>query len=237
MTGSAVSISVVIPARNEVELLPAALRSVTEQRYAGSLDCVVVDNGSTDGTAASIDGLALGGAVPIAVIPEPVPGVGRAKNAGAAAAGGDVVIFLDADSRMAVDLAATVAASFAAGYEVGSIRVVSDGGAWLDRGFFRLMELGKRWFGIRAQMLYCRRSLFLALGGFSPDLTLGEDVDFLRRAQRHLKARGRRGVGHVSTSEILTSPRRLASNHHLGMIVMFVRWALALVGVGRKRNY
>ena len=44
-------ISVVIPSRNEERYLPAALESVAEQDYPiGRIECIVVENGSVDGT-------------------------------------------------------------------------------------------------------------------------------------------------------------------------------------------
>ncbi|HHP7244279.1 MAG TPA: glycosyltransferase [Elainellaceae cyanobacterium] len=45
------SITVVIPARNEADVLPTTVRSLVAQRYPGNLDIIVVDDHSTDGTA------------------------------------------------------------------------------------------------------------------------------------------------------------------------------------------
>lgn len=231
------SVSVIIPARNEAKVLGGSVRSVMKQEYAGPVECIVVDNGSTDGTGGVAREFAQARRTPVRVVREPSAGVAAAKNAGAEAAGGEVLIFLDADSRMAGDLVRAVVASYVSGHRVGSIRVVADGGGRLDRAFFDLMEFGKRHFSIRAQMLYCGRSLFVELGGFDSRLRLGEDVDFLQRAGRLSRSSGWPSVTHVSGSEIRTSPRRLAAHHHLGMLQMFARWALAYMGIGRRRPY
>jgi hopene-associated glycosyltransferase HpnB len=45
------SVAVVIPARNEAEMLPLSLGSLLAQDYAGKLSIVIVDDGSSDGTA------------------------------------------------------------------------------------------------------------------------------------------------------------------------------------------
>jgi glycosyltransferase involved in cell wall biosynthesis len=242
---TAPSISVVIPARNEEAYLAAAMRSVAEQHYpAASFECIVVDNGSTDGTfavASSFGQAARDGgedAPSMRVESELVPSVGGAKNRGASVARGDILIFLDADSRMDPDLARDVAACRQAGHPAGSIRIVADSTHPLDRGFFALMEVGKVFFGIRSQMMYCDRQLFLSLGGFDPTLHLGEDLEFLKRVKACVRASDTGAVCHVSSSSIRTSPRRLRTlPFHLGMIPMFWRWLLAFLGLGRTRRY
>lgn len=230
-------ISVIIPAHNEEGYIQAAVQSVVDQTYpADRLECIVVDNASSDDTVSTA--LNFAGrhqTICLRIASEPRLGPGWAKNGGVEAAVGQILIFLDADSRMAPTLAAAVAGQYQAGNVVGSIRVAGDG-SWIDRGFFDLMELGKTRFGIRAQMLYCDRLLFQELGGFEGGLKLGEDVDFLDRARRHLRPKGERVI-HVTSSHIVTSSRRLSADHHLGMVKTFGRWLLAFFGVGRRQNY
>jgi glycosyltransferase involved in cell wall biosynthesis len=233
------TIAVIIPARNEEAYIRGALESVDAQEYPpDSLERIVVDNASSDGTAPVVRAYVEEHQdLAIALVCDPLAGVARAKNAGAAQSKGEILLFLDADSRMAPDLARAVAHSHRAGNLVGSIRVVADGGSAIDRAFFQLMEFGKVRFGIRAQMLYCDRALFWELGGFDSTLHLGEDVDLLSRAGRLLSERELPAVCHITESEIMTSPRRLAAHHHLGLVRMFVRWLLAFAGIGRGRSY
>jgi glycosyltransferase involved in cell wall biosynthesis len=82
------SVSVVIPALNEEESIGSVLAAIPRDAVAQIL---VVDAGSSDDTAAIAQAA---GAV---VIHEPRRGYGRACAAGAAAAPGDVLLFLDAD--------------------------------------------------------------------------------------------------------------------------------------------
>lgn len=243
-------VSVVIPAHNEAGYLEAALASVLAQEYPlERLECVVVENASTDATAQVASAFATQHEeLRVCLAHEPRLGVSRAKNRGARLASGDLLIFLDADSRMAPGLARTVVTRRRAGDPAGSIRIVADSNSLVERGFFWLMELGALLFGIRSEMFYCDRALFLALGGFDEAIQLAEDLEFLDRVKAHLRRdrvkdaiKGKRhgpAVCHIRRSAIRTSPRRLRTRpHHLAIVTLFARWALAFAGVGRKRDY
>ncbi|MDW7982634.1 MAG: glycosyltransferase [Thermomicrobium sp.] len=233
--GSAIDVSVVIPARDEEAYIGRALRSVAAQAWPlQRVEAIVVDNGSRDATARVVEALAPT-LTPLRVllVHEPRPGRSRAKNRGAASASGDVLLFLDADSAMAPTLVAELVAHRHVGYPAGSVRVIAETVDFLDRWFFDLMEIGKTYFGIRAQMLYCTRAWFEALGGFDESLEIAEDREFLQRLQG-------RGVPvcHLTTSWIATSPRRLRRwPLRLGVVVTFLRWLLAELGVGRRWRY
>jgi len=81
-------VSVVIPALNEAESIAAVVR---EMPWALIRECIVVDNGSTDATAA--EALAAGARV----VAAPQRGYGRACAVGAAASQGDILVFMDGD--------------------------------------------------------------------------------------------------------------------------------------------
>ena len=97
MTISRPSVSVVIPCFNQARYLPAAVASVRAQHCGGSVDCLVVDDGSTDETAAVASRL------DVTVIRQGNAGVSAARNAGLAAARADLVVFLDADDELLPD--------------------------------------------------------------------------------------------------------------------------------------
>jgi len=105
MTGTSQTVTVVIPCFNQARFLAAAVRSVRDQRYP-AVECIVVDDGSTDGTAA------LAATMGVRVIEQRVNrGVSEARNAGLAAAKGELIVFLDADDELLPDgLALGVAA-------------------------------------------------------------------------------------------------------------------------------
>ena len=101
------SVIAIIPARNEAQLISAAVASLLRQDFAGSLRVIVVDDGSTDGTgrAAEQAAASLGAAARLSVIGAGAPEPGWngkvwAMSQGAIAASAlqpDYLLFTDAD--------------------------------------------------------------------------------------------------------------------------------------------
>src|SRR6185436_17497097 len=100
--GPGMKLSIVVPAFNEERLLPASLASIraAAQAFEGGWDweLVVCDNNSTDRTAD------IARAAGARVVFEPHNQISRARNAGAAAATGDWLLFIDADSTPSREL-------------------------------------------------------------------------------------------------------------------------------------
>ena len=96
------ALSIVVPARDEAATLPRLLPSLAALRYPGAVEVLVVDDQSTDGTAAVARA---GGARVIAVeaVPDGWTGKPHANHLGAAAAGGAWLLFTDADTVHAPD--------------------------------------------------------------------------------------------------------------------------------------
>ncbi len=84
-------VSVIIPARNEDSRIENCLTALTSQDSIAEFEIIVVDNGSTDETAA------LAAAFPVTVVHEPRVGRAIARNAGIRAARGNILAFTDAD--------------------------------------------------------------------------------------------------------------------------------------------
>ena len=115
------SLSVLVPARNEVDTLPAAAETLLEQELPG-LELVLVDDRSDDGTGAAVDALAARDerVTPIHVteLPEGWLGKNHALARAAEAARGDWLLFTDADVHFAPgSLARAVAAAEARGLD------------------------------------------------------------------------------------------------------------------------
>jgi len=100
------SISVVIPSRNDATMLRACLAALAAQTRPAD-QIVVVDNGSTDDTAAVARDAG------VQLIVEPIAGIFRATSAGFDAATGDVIARLDADSVPPADWLQRLEASLA----------------------------------------------------------------------------------------------------------------------------
>lgn len=103
MAGSPVEVSVVIPCRNAAETIGTQLAALGRQRWAGSWEVVVSDNGSTDATREVIERFRTGLPQLRVVDSSDRPGPAHARNVGAAAAAGASLLFCDADDEVADD--------------------------------------------------------------------------------------------------------------------------------------
>lgn len=97
-------LSIIIPACNEADSLESALRSVLDQDYP-EFEVILIDDRSTDGTAAIVDRMAAGDprilAIHVEQLPEGWLGKVHALSLGAAKASGSWLLFTDADVHMA----------------------------------------------------------------------------------------------------------------------------------------
>lgn len=98
-------LSVVIPVYNGERCIRRAIEGVLAQTYT-NWELILVDDGSTDGTAAICDEYA---SARIRVIHQPNGGVSAARNAGIAAADGEYLAFVDADDIIERDYLANLA--------------------------------------------------------------------------------------------------------------------------------
>src|SRR3954453_5541459 len=92
-------ISVIIPTRNRRDVLLTTLTALFAQVDAAAHEVVVVDNGSTDGTLASL--AALEAPLDLRVVVEPAPGVSAARNRGVGEARHNHLLLLNDDTAPA----------------------------------------------------------------------------------------------------------------------------------------
>ncbi|HEX4996644.1 MAG TPA: glycosyltransferase [Terriglobia bacterium] len=202
-------ISIVIPAFNEEKLLGATLASVERaaesfRRRGWSVETIVCDNNSTDRTAE----IALDHGA--SVVFEPVNQIGRARNRGASAASGDWLVFVDADSHPSAELFDDVAAAVLSGRHIaGGSTVQMDTrapGALLMIALWNLTSRVNRWFA--GSFIFCDAAAFRAVGGFSHEHFVSEEIDLSRRLKELAKTEGRR-LTILHRSPLLTSARKL----------------------------
>ena len=107
-------VTVVIPCFNQARFLPAAVASVRRQHYQ-PVECIVVNDGSTDDTATVVSQLG------VRVLEQSNSGLAEARNAGLAAARSELIIFLDADDELLPDAVARAAAALASDHVAAAV--------------------------------------------------------------------------------------------------------------------
>lgn len=206
---AAMLISVVIPAFNEEDYLGETLASLDRARAfllrggAGSAEIIVVDNDSSDATAEVARGFGA------AVVSESRRNVARVRNAGASAAGGDVLVFVDADTVVPEGLLRRVAEVMAGPGCLGGAADTDYRPAKLAaKIYLRAWRVAGRLGGAaQGATQFCRRDVFFALGGYDETLFMGEDVDFYRR-MRQAARRQKAGVSFLEDVRVVPSARR-----------------------------
>jgi glycosyltransferase involved in cell wall biosynthesis len=214
--------SVVIPAYNEELYLGRCLQSLALQDFPGPIEVIVVDNNSTDRTA----GVAV--AFGATVVVEPRPGVCWARQAGTAAASGEIVVSADADTVYSPGWLSAIAGTFDARAELVAVAgpcVFADA-PWWGRSYPILLfgavhlwyRLTGRVFYVSATNIAFRRSAF---SGYDTRLAQGGDeVDLLRRLQASGPVAFDRG------NPSLTSSRRLTQGLAYNIVVTFLWYYL-----------
>ncbi|MCE5259807.1 MAG: glycosyltransferase [Chloroflexi bacterium] len=194
------SLAVIIPTLNEIAYLPGLLDALRTQTRLPD-EVLVADAGSTDGTAD------LARMRDIRLIPGGMPAV--ARNAGAHAAGGDLLLFLDADVLPPPDFIALILEEFERKeYDVATCLITALDENPLDRVickgtnlYFRIMQpVSPHAPGF---CILSRRTAHETIGGFDESLRLSEDTDYVRRAKRFGK------IGILTSTRIPVSMRRV----------------------------
>ena len=178
--------SIITVCRNNIATIEQTLSSVTQQNGV-SVDHIVIDGGSTDGTADFIDSKS--GRL-AHFISEPDDGIYDAMNKGLNIAKGDVVGFLNADDHYPnPDILASVARCFAA-HPIDA--VLGDVGFFkpglpdqivrrYNSGRFSPQRIGWGWMPAHPGM-FLRRSIYDQVGRFRTDYQIAGDFEFVARA-------------------------------------------------------
>jgi glycosyltransferase involved in cell wall biosynthesis len=181
-------ISVVIPALNEQRYLGRCLESLAHQDYQGSFEIIVVDNGSTDATAALASGFGA------KVISEARRGIAWARQSGFVVAKGDIIASTDADTIVPADWLSRIDRLFRQHPEAVAVAghfLLLDGPIVVRLAIRfslilmpliiklqpQLWQFGGFNFAVRSQA-------FTTVGGFNTHVGFGEDIDLCQRLRR-----------------------------------------------------
>jgi len=217
-------VSVVIPTYCEEETIEGCLKSVANQDFEGGrIESIVVDSHSPDGTRQVAKRCA------DKVIDLNARGVGRARNAGAKAAMGEFLLFLDADTYLESNFVAEMCRAFR------DPRVVCVSGILrslerldpLDKlfavshyGFLNKLAAFSARVGFPLFPSVCcgaRKSVFMKVGGFVEDMAVAEDITFSRKM-------GKMGKCVVNDKAVsYTSVRRISNCGKAEMYLMYFR--------------
>ena len=182
---SAPELTVVIPTYNQAALLERCLAALAAQDAPeGAFEVVVVDDGSSDGTADLLARRAAAGGA-LRVLTHPNVGPSRSRNRGIAAARGRFVAFTDSDCEPARDWISRLLAAFGAHPHASGIegRIVTVEAAVTP--FTHQVENLHGGLFCTANIAY-RREVLDAVGGFDEDFFYGhEDTDLALRAEPH----------------------------------------------------
>jgi glycosyltransferase involved in cell wall biosynthesis len=169
-------ISIIIPAHNEEKYLGETLQALQRQTYR-YFEVLVVANGCTDRT------------VEIArdkcdrVIVHPARDLGKARNTGAAKARGDLLIFLDADTRLEPQALEVIAKEFMPAYSSATIAGRPDRRRLSYSAFYLFKNMLHR-SGLHcgsSGVICCWRDQFKEAGGFDPQLQVRENSELIGR--------------------------------------------------------
>jgi glycosyltransferase involved in cell wall biosynthesis len=193
-------ISFIVPAYNEELELPATLRAIYDAATQASeeFEVIVVDDASTDTTA----NIARDAGAKVVSINRRQ--IAASRNAGARVARGEILFFVDADTRInAVHVREGIAA-LRSGFAGGSARIrVDDNVPWLGHAFLKLFSAiyfaGKLGAGA---FIFATRQNFETVGGFDEQYFAGEEV-FLSLALKKL------GKFKILPEPMITSGRKL----------------------------
>ena len=220
--------SLVIPAYNEAALLPQLLDSVdaAKQRYRGGPDAIEVivgDNDSSDATA----GIATARGCKVAHVAKRA--IAATRNGGARIASGEIVCFIDADSRIHVETFNAIDDAVASGRVI-----VGATGVHPDRWSLGLIIT---WLiavpivyatGVDAGVIFCRRADFETVGGYDETMLYAEDIQLLLDLKRLGRTRGQR-FARAKGARAITSTRKYDKHgdwHYLTAMPKVAFWML-----------
>lgn len=194
-------ISIIIPVLNEAAAIANTLASI---QNADNLEIIVLDGGSGDETVAIVQELGI-------KVLSSLPGRATQMNAGAAAATGDILLFLHADTSLPdnFDTMVRQALSPFPGRKSGRQNTIAGAFELKIDGNMRSLRIIEKMVSWRSrslqmpygdQAIFLKASVFRNLGGF-PNLPIMEDFEFVRRLHRL-------GKIDILPAPVLTSGRR-----------------------------
>ncbi len=201
-------ISIIIPLYNEEALIAETLQSIMkaknffEQDPENLLEVIIVDNNSTDRSVEICNKFN------VKIVNEEVHNIAKVRNTGAKNATGDVLCFLDADSKVSLNIFSLIKE------QMSSEKYIGGGTKFkLDKNnlFFSLIYIGSniftRVFGLSGVLIYVNKEDFKKLGGFNENYYAAEDIDFVLKMKNLGKVYDKK-FSNINQGYVVTSSRK-----------------------------
>jgi glycosyltransferase involved in cell wall biosynthesis len=181
--------SIVIPARNEEKFLPGCLDSIAAASgpFPGDVEIIVAINRCTDRTEE------IAHAAGAKIVREDARNLSRIRNVAAHAANGEILVTIDADSRMSRGMLVAIDRLLRRGKYIGGGVMI-----WPERWSLGIaatvvillpFAIKHR---VTGGLFWCFREDFWAIGGFDEQWVSVEDLDFANRLKAYGKTKGKR---------------------------------------------
>ena len=220
------SISIIIPAKNEEKYIEPGLKMIAESKTAllskypdVKIETILSNNNSTDGTSGIaekfVDKIIYTGSHSIAGV----------RNAGASAAAGDILVFIDADSQMHKNALLRIFELFrTTNIKSGCVKILLDEKlnfflnltVVIANLFFKITNSG-------GGMYYCLKKHFEEIGGFNEKIFAAEDLDFAKRMKDLMKKKKLRFVN-LSDIPIKTSARKVKFVKKIPALIKLIKY-------------
>ena len=231
------TLSVIVPAWNEEKHVGHTIASlqraaaVYERERGATAEIIVVDNNSSDRTAA------VAREHGAQVVFEPVNNIGKARNAGARAARGKYIAFCDADNEVTQNLICLI-------HDHLEDPKIAGGGSWIEPAnhnlkidfFYFLWHTYVRCSRVGVGMMHCRKADFESFGGFDETIFAAEDVQLAYDLKKIGKPRGQK-FQLIRKGWIITSTRKIDQTPLWTMIVKLIGFGFGLQKKIRSKKY
>ncbi len=222
-------VSIIIPTKNEENMLPKLLDTVRSQTYK-DYEVIVADAHSTDKTAEVAQQFGA------KVVEGGMPGPGR--NKGAVAAQGEILVFFDADVQMPSShfLGDCIAEMDRKGLDVASCKVKPLSRKPVDKAMHEIYNA----YAVATEKIkphapgFCilvRRHAHEGIKGFDEEIVLAEDHDYVQRAKK---------LGHnfglLKSHPISVSVRRLEKDGRLVLAIKYLFAELHIMTIGKIKK-
>ncbi len=201
-------ISLIIPLYNEEKLIAETLHSIMraktsfEKSSDNLLEVIIVNNNSTDKS------VEICRKFDVKIVTEEIHNIAKVRNTGAKNATGDVLCFLDADSKVSSNIFTLITERMITEeYIGGGTKFKLDKNILLFKLIYLCSNAFTRVFDLSGVLIYIKSEDFEKLGGFNENYYAAEDIDFILKMKNLGKLYNKK-FSNISQGYVETSSRK-----------------------------